>query len=49
MATIKQVANHANVSVATVSRVMNKSGYVSEEAKEAVDRGINAQRTFGAS
>ncbi|HUP79986.1 MAG TPA: LacI family DNA-binding transcriptional regulator, partial [Pirellula sp.] len=40
MATIKQVAKHANVSVATVSRVMNKSGYVSEEAKEAVEKAI---------
>lgn len=40
MATIKQVAKQANVSVATVSRVMNNSGYVSNEAREAVERAI---------
>ena len=40
MATIKQVAKYANVSVATVSRVMNNSGYVSEDAREAVERAI---------
>lgn len=36
MATIKEVAKHARVSVATVSRVLNSSGYVSEELKERV-------------
>lgn len=40
MATIKQVAKRANVSVATVSRVMNNNGYVSAEAREAVERAI---------
>ncbi len=33
MATIKEVARHAGVSVATVSRVVNKNGYVSEERR----------------
>jgi LacI family transcriptional regulator len=36
MATIKQVANHAAVSVATVSRVINKTGYVSEDLQQRV-------------
>lgn len=36
MPTIRDVAKRANVSVATVSRVLNKKGYVSKEAEEAV-------------
>lgn len=36
MATIKEVAQHAGVSVATVSRVVNKSGYVSVSLEERV-------------
>ncbi|SDZ61457.1 LacI family transcriptional regulator [Evansella caseinilytica] len=36
MTTIRDVAKHANVSAATVSRVLNKKGYVSKEAEEAV-------------
>lgn len=40
MATIKEVAKRANVSVATVSRVMNKTGYVSQAAREAVEQAI---------
>lgn len=36
--TIKDVAKAANVSVATVSRVLNKKSNVSEEAAEAVNR-----------
>ncbi|MBB6732009.1 LacI family DNA-binding transcriptional regulator [Cohnella zeiphila] len=35
-ATIKEVAAEADVSTATVSRVLNESGYVSEEIKERV-------------
>jgi len=36
MSTIRDVAKHANVSIATVSRVINKKGYVSKEAEIAV-------------
>ncbi|KXG44190.1 LacI family DNA-binding transcriptional regulator [Tepidibacillus infernus] len=36
MTTIRDVAKHANVSVATVSRVLNKNGYVNEETKQKV-------------
>lgn len=36
MTTIKAVADYAGVSVATVSRVMNKSGYVSQELEMRV-------------
>ena len=35
--TIKDVAQHAGVSVATVSRVMNNKGYLSEEVKHKVN------------
>ncbi|SFM46652.1 transcriptional regulator, LacI family [Gracilibacillus orientalis] len=40
MPTIKDVAKYANVSVATVSRVLNKKGYVSKEAEENVLKAI---------
>ena len=40
MVTRKDVAQLAGVSTATVSRVMSKSGYVSEAAKEKVERAI---------
>ncbi|SES05717.1 LacI family DNA-binding transcriptional regulator [Salipaludibacillus aurantiacus] len=40
MATIRDVAKQAKVSVATVSRVLNKKGYVSKEAEEAVLKAI---------
>ncbi|MDY7224232.1 LacI family DNA-binding transcriptional regulator [Halalkalibacterium halodurans] len=40
MTTIRDVAKHAKVSVATVSRVLNKKGYVSKEAEEAVLQAI---------
>ena len=36
MITIKEVAKEANVSVTTVSRVLNNRGYISEETKEKV-------------
>lgn len=36
MVTIKEIAKRANVSRTTVSRVINNSGYVSEEAKKRV-------------
>lgn len=40
MVTIKEVAKHAGVSVATVSRALNKNGYVSEEARKKVETAI---------
>lgn len=40
MTTIKDVAKYANVSVATVSRVINKKGYVSKDAEESVLQAI---------
>ncbi|WP_314063977.1 LacI family DNA-binding transcriptional regulator [uncultured Vagococcus sp.] len=40
MATIKDVAKLANVSVATVSRYMNSNGYVSEKAAKQVAKAI---------
>ncbi len=40
MPTIKDVAKKANVSVATVSRVLNRSGYVSEETRRLVEAAI---------
>ncbi len=42
MATIKDVAERAQVSVATVSRVVNDSGYVSAELRERVDEAMHA-------
>ena len=36
MITIKDVAKEANISVTTVSRVLNNRGYISEETKEKV-------------
>jgi LacI family transcriptional regulator len=38
--TIKDLARHANVSPATVSRVLNNSGYVSEETRRRVEQAI---------
>ncbi|MFJ7733713.1 LacI family DNA-binding transcriptional regulator [Lysinibacillus sp. NPDC097231] len=40
MANIKEVAKNAGVSVATVSRFLNKKGYVSETAKENIEMAI---------
>jgi len=38
--TIKDLARHANVSPATVSRVLNNSGYVSEETRRRIEKAI---------
>ena len=38
--TIKDVAKAANVSVATVSRVLNKKSNVSDEAVQAVNKAV---------
>jgi len=43
MATIKEVADYAGVSVATVSRVINKTGYVSLDLQERV---VEAMKTL---
>ncbi len=40
MATIKEVAEYAQVSVATVSRVVNNSGYVSDDLRERVQEAM---------
>lgn len=42
MITIRDVAKHAGVSVATVSRVINKTGGVSEEMRQRVQESIQA-------
>ena len=41
MPTIKDVAKRANVSVATVSRVINNTGYVNHETRKIVETAIN--------
>lgn len=38
--TISDIAKEANVSCATVSRFLNKSGYVKEETRERIDKAI---------
>ncbi|CAN7629064.1 LacI family DNA-binding transcriptional regulator [Pseudorhodoferax sp. LjRoot39] len=40
MATIKDVARHANVSVTTVSHVVNKTRFVSEQGRNRVEQAI---------
>ncbi|WP_068618651.1 LacI family DNA-binding transcriptional regulator [Paenibacillus tuaregi] len=40
MSTIKDVAAHAGVSVATVSRVINETGYVHESTRQKVEQAI---------
>jgi len=40
MSTISDVAKRAGVSTMTVSRVVNNSGYISQETRERVERAI---------
>ncbi|WP_438821599.1 LacI family DNA-binding transcriptional regulator, partial [Heyndrickxia coagulans] len=40
LATIRDVASEAGVSVATVSRVLNGKGYVNENTRKAVEAAI---------
>ena len=40
MITIKDVARRANVGIATVSRMLNNTGYVSDEARLRIDQAI---------
>ncbi len=40
MSSIKDVAKHAGVGLGTVSRVINNSGYVSEETRKKVERAV---------
>lgn len=42
MATIKDVAKHANVSMSTVSAVINNKSYVSDEMRSRVEQSIEA-------
>ncbi|MGC4378564.1 LacI family DNA-binding transcriptional regulator [Fictibacillus sp. Mic-4] len=42
MATIKEVAKEAGVSVATVSRVINNNGYVNDETRKRVEKAIQS-------
>lgn len=42
MVTIKDVAEYAGVSVATVSRTINNSGYVGEQSRKKVEQAIEA-------
>ncbi|WP_194746377.1 LacI family DNA-binding transcriptional regulator [Staphylococcus chromogenes] len=42
MATIKEVAHYAKVSVATVSRTINGNGYVKQETREKIEAAIQA-------
>ena len=46
MATIKEVAELAGVSVATVSRFMNDSGYVGKASREKVEKSNQAIEFF---
>ena len=40
MATLKDVAREAGLSVGTVSRVLNNRGYISDETRQSVNRAM---------
>ena len=42
MASIKDVARHANVSISTVSHVVNRTRFVSDKARTGVEAAIRA-------
>lgn len=42
MVNIKDVAEYANLSVATVSRFLNQKGYISEQSKQRIEQAIQA-------
>ena len=42
MASIKDVAKHAGVSVTTVSRVLNNRGYIGKETRKKVEASMKA-------
>ena len=42
MAGIRDVAVYAGVGVGTVSRALNKTGYVSEETRKKIDEAVKA-------
>lgn len=42
MAGIRDVAAYAGVGVGTVSRALNKTGYVSEETRKKIDEAVKA-------
>ena len=46
MASIKDVAQKAGVGVGTVSRVLNNSGYVSDETREKNRRGYEKSSVY---
>ena len=46
MASIKDVAQKAGVGVGTVSRVLNNSGYVSDETREKIEEAMKNLRSF---
>jgi len=46
MVSIEDVAKYAGVSIATVSRVLNRTGYVSEETELRVLKAVNELDSF---